>query len=309
MTLSSENKPYRANNKSAGSGHKVSASDEHGAAHPTVTAVRIPADGALPYLITIPLVQATSNYHLSLRDTNLLKYSKAYDMRDTSRQCSTFLTSIVDYTQIDVDQLYDSISYLREKADWSLEVLENYPLLYPTSYGNGSGTFLNVPRAKKLDIPHLTFTHASLRLQPLVEGFWRSREAWDRRAFKRIVAFPREKCGLEMMTGEYHLLYTCYEPLNVRPNEYARLGVFGDAFVLKMASKRNKEGDWYYEDIPKEILHCSFGNQVLEMLKSERPDTWKKMVGLRGDGLPGVISPGTGLPGMAVWVYITRVYS
>lgn len=100
------------------------------------------------------------------------------------------------------------------------------------------------------------------------------------------------------MTGEYHIMYTRVVGRGLRPNHFAKHRIFGDAFVLKMASEKDEKGDWYYEDIQPEILHCSLGNQCLEALRCLPPITYDTMVGERGNGPPGVISPGTGLRGM-----------
>lgn len=273
---------------------------------PTITAIRIPADGTLPCLITLQLVKATSNYHYSLYDSNLLRHSNADDMRDINRHSCKFFNPMVDDAQIDLGKLYDSRDSLYEKATWSLEELENHPGLHAHSYVKGTDKFLDVPLAEKTEEPHLTFTHASLRLQPnVVDPFWGSGEAWNHRAFQRLYAVPREYADLEMMTGEYHIMYTQTLGMGLHPNKWARDRVFGDAFVLKMASGKNDEGDWYYENMPQKILRCSLGNQCLETLRSVRPIAWKFMVGERGGGPPGVISPGTGLRGMVTGVYVT----
>ena len=99
-------------------------------------------------------------------------------------------------------------------------------------------------------------------------------------------------------------MYTHVVGKGLRPNNWARDRVSGDVFVLKMASGKNKEGDWYYENMPQEILHCSLGNQCLETLRSIRPTTWEIMVGERGNGPPGCISSGTGLKGMVARVQV-----
>ncbi len=269
-------------------------------ARSTITAIRIPPDDdILPYMTTLELVKSTSDYHSSLYDFNLLHHSNSDDMRDTRRRSSSILDPMADDTLIDVDQLYDSMASLREKARWTLPELELDPRLNSHSYGNGYGILLDVPLAKRTAKPHMTFTHASLRYQPnVVDQFWKSGEAWRKRAFKRLFVVPREEAELEFMTGEYHIMYTLAVGQSYLPNEYARHRIFGDAFVLKMASEKNEEGDWYYEDVPQEILHCSLGNQCLEALRCLRPINYKTMVGERGNGPPGVISSGTGLKGM-----------
>ena len=275
---------------------------------PTITAIRIPADRTLPYLTNLQLVKANSEYHFDLQDSNLLNYSSSGDMRDHHRHSSEFLDREADDTLVHPLLLYDSRRHMNENADWFLEQLEYPHGLYANSYDDGMGQLLNVPLAEKTETPHLTFTHASLRLQPnVVDLYWRSGEAWDNRAFKRLYAVPREDADLEMMRGEYHIMYTHAAGSGLPPNVWAKERISGDAFVLKMASGKNKDGDWYYEDMPDEILHCSLWNQCLETLRSVRPITWKILVGERGDGPPGVISPGTGLRGMVAQVFLAGV--
>ena len=164
----------------------------------------------------------------------------------------------------------------------------------------------DVRLAKQTEPRRLTFTHASLRDQPnVVDAFWKSGEAWKQRAFQRLSANPREEAGLELtVAGEYHIMYTRVVGRGLRPNYFAKNRVFGDAFVLKMAGEKDGEGDWWYEDIPPEILHCSLGNQCLEALKCVRPVSYDTMVGERGNGPPGVISAGTGLRGMVARIYV-----
>ena len=267
---------------------------------PTITAIRIPADGALPYLTTLQLVKATSDCHANLYHSNPLHYSNlGHKYRDAHRHSIQFLNPRASDAQLDFRQLYDSIESVYQRAHWFAEDLGLAPRLFANSYSKDLGTFLDVPLTDRTEEPHLTFTHASLRLQPnVLDPFWGSGEAWNHRAFKRLFAFPREEAELEMITGEYHIMYTHFVGKDLLPNRWAKKRVWGDAFVLKMASEKNDEGDWYYEDIPQEILHCSLGNQCLETLRSMRPTTWKNMVGLRGDGPPGVISPGMGLSGI-----------
>lgn len=275
---------------------------------PTITAIRIPADRTLPSLTTLQLVKATSEYHFSLHDSTLSNYSSVGDLRDHHRHSSEFLDREADDDLVDPSELDDSRRHVDENADCFLEELEYPHSLNDNSYEDCMGQLLNVPLAKKTDAPHLTFTHASLRLQPNVADlYWRSGEAWNSRAFKRLYAVPREDADLEMMRGEYHIMYTHAAGRDLRPNVWARERICGDAFVLKMASGKNKDGDWYYEDMPDEILHCSLGNQCLETLRSVRPITWKILVGERGDGPPGVISPGTGLKGTTVRVSVGDV--
>lgn len=276
--------------------YRAAAPYEYHGERPTITAIRIPADRTLPYLTTLQLVKATPEYHFDLHDSNLLHYSSSGDMRDHHRHSSEILDQGADDALVDPHLLYDSRADDNEKADWFLEQREYQYGLNASSYDSAMGPLLDVPLAQKTETPHLTFTHASLRLQPnVVDPYWKSGEAWNFRAFKRLFAVPREDADLEMMRGEYHIMYTHAVGMGLRPNIWARERIYGDAFVLKMASGKDKEGDWYYEDMPQEILHCSLGNQCLETLRSVRPRTWKILVGERGDGLPGVISPGTGL--------------
>lgn len=96
-------------------------------------------------------------------------------------------------------------------------------------------------------------------------------------------------------------MYTRTMGAGLPPNQHSRGRIFGDAFILKMASGKDEEGDLYYEDIPPQIQdfkHSSLRNQCLETLRSLRPTDYQTMVGERGNGPPGVLSPGTGLPGM-----------
>ena len=268
-------------------------------ARSSITAIRIPADGSLPYMTTLELVKSTPDYHSSLYDSNLLHHSNFDDMRDT-RRSSRILDPMADNTLIDVDQLYDSIARLREITRLILQELELDPRLNAHhSHGNDYGILLDVPLAKRTAKPHMTFTHASLRYQPnVVDQFWKSGEAWRKRGFKRLFAVPREEAELDFLTGEYHIMYSLAVGQGYVPNKWARHRIYGDAFVLKMASEKNEKGDWYYEDVRQDILHCSLGNQCLEALRCLRPITYKTMVGERGNGPPGVISPGTGLKGM-----------
>lgn len=317
MASSSKDWPPHPSYESSGLGddvsppkeHRAARTEEHQAARPTITAIRIPTNKhILPYMITLELVKATSDYHLNLHDTNLLHCSNDGDMRNQHRHSSQLVNAIADDDQSDalLDQVADDAQInLPKLYDSTASVYERVHLphnsqhrLNAHSYSNGIGTFLDVPLAEKTEKPHLTFTHASLRLQPNVVGrFWRSGEAWNQRMFQRLYAVPREEADLEMLTGEYHIMYTHAVGRGLPPNEWAIGRIFGDAFVLKMASGKNDEGDWYYENMPQEILHSSLGNQCLETLRSVRPITWKIMVGERGDGLPGVVSAGTGLRG------------
>lgn len=307
MASSSENWPPHQSVESDGSSNDVSPSEGHRAAQtqeneptrPTITAIRIPADGALPYLTTLQLVKATPDYHYNLYDPDPSQYSDFGDFRDVHRHSSLFLNPKASDAQIDIRRLYDSIESVSERAHRFYQDLGRVPRLFADANRHGPYKSPEVPLAERTKEPHMTFTHASLRLQPsVVDSFWGSGEAWNQRAFKRLYAVSREEADLEMMTSEYHIMYTLVEGESLLPNKWARKRVFGDAFVLKMASKKNGDGDWYYEDMPQEIMHCSLGNQCLETLRSLRPVTWKTMVGQRGDGPPGVISPGMGLRGM-----------
>lgn len=148
----------------------------------------------------------------------------------------------------------------------------------------------------------MTFTHASLRLQPdVLELYWRSEEAWNNRVFQRVHVSERNSSGPEYLKGEYHIMYTPTLGTGLPPNQHAKGRIYGDAFIMKMASKKNEDGDWHYENISQDVTdirHCSLRNQCLETLRSLRPIDYQAMVGERGNGPPGVLSPGTGLPGM-----------
>ena len=226
-------------------------------------------------------------------------------MRDTHCRSSKILDPKTEDTRIEVDKLYDSMASRGEETRLSRQETDHDPRLQAHSYGNGYGILLDVPLAKRTANPHMTFTHASLRYQPnVVEHYWQSREAWRKRAFKRLNAVPREKAELECMTGEYHIMYTLAVGQGYLPNRWSRHGIFGDAFVLKMAGEKNDKGDYYYEDVPQDILHCSLGNQCLEALKCLPPITYTAVVGERGDQPPGMISPGTGLKGMSARILV-----
>lgn len=287
--------------------HRTAKPKEIQTARPTITAMRIPADGTPPHMITLPLVKATSDYHFNLHDSTLLHHSNADDMRAHHRHSIQILNPTANDTQIDLNLLYDSIESLEEKAMWSLEELEDHPGLFANSYGNSNDRLRDIPRAEKTETPHLTFTHASLRLQPdVVDPFWKSNsgDVWNRRAFKRLYAIlPYPKVDLEKMAGEYHIMYTLAVGKGLRLNTHSRLRIFGDAFVLKMASGNNEEGDWYYENVLPEILHCSLKNQCLETLRCLRPTRWHNMVGERANGMPGLSKWGTGLKDMFTPVY------
>lgn len=312
MASSSKNVPLQPIRESDGSGGEFPLTKEHRPAppkgkgkqrtRPIITAIRIPADGTLPYLISLQLVKATSDYHLKVHDSNLLHHSNINGTRPTHRHSSIFLDPLADDDQLDINQMYDPLASIVGKANWPVDLLERDPHLNAHSYGNGNGTFLDVPLTERTEKPHLTFTHASLRLQPnVVDSYWRSEEAWNRRAFKRVHVNPRKGQRLERLKGEYHIMYTRVLGSGLRPNQEAKGRVFGDVFLLKMASGKNEEGDWYYEDIPPVVTEAgitSLRNHCLETLRSLRPTNYKMLVGERGNGPPGVLSPGTGLPGM-----------
>ena len=72
-------------------------------------------------------------------------------------------------------------------------------------------------------------------------------------------------------------MYTLAIGKGLRPNKYINYRIFGDAFVLKMASGKNEAGDLYYEDVPPKILDCSLGEHCLETLRRLRPNAWDAM--------------------------------
>ena len=109
---------------------------EHQPAHSSITAVRIPADGTLPYVVNLQLVDTTSNYHVRLHGSNPLHHSSADDMRDTGRSSKT-PSPWADDAPIDVDETYDKTVSLEEKARRSLQALELAPRPNTHSYGNG----------------------------------------------------------------------------------------------------------------------------------------------------------------------------
>ena len=309
MASASKNGPLSPIDELDGSGEDILPTKEHPAAspegkekecaRPTITAIRIATDGTLPYLITLQLVKATSEYHSSLHDSNRLHHSNADDLQSVHSRSSLFLDQLAGDDQLDINQMNDPLASTVEKADWPQDFFEPEPLPSANLYGKDNNTLLDMPLAKQTEKPHLTFTHASLSLQPnVLVPYWRSAEAWNRRAFQRVHADPREGFGLEELKGEYHILYTRTMGRGLRPNHWAKCRIFGDAFILKMASGKDEEGDWHYEDIPPQIMECSLINQCLETLRSLRPTDYQTMVGERGNGPAGMLSPGTGLPGM-----------
>ena len=269
--------------------HVAVPSDKNQPARPTIIAIRIPADGSPPYPTTLELVKAISDNHLNRRDPNPSHQSLVHN------HMNRVLNPTAD---IDLDQLHDSIGSVYQRAGLPPREPKRYPQLHPSAYGRHIGPPLDIPLAGMSKTPCLTFTHASLRFQPnVVDKFWGSGEAWKYRAFKRLYACPRHGPDLDMLQGEYHIMYTFALVSNLRPNGWANLSVLGDAFVLKMASGKNEAGDWYYEDAQPEILDCSLIEQCLETLRSVRPFTFETMVGERGKQPPGKISPGAGLRG------------
>ena len=238
--------PPRVHCESQGSDEDVSPAKKHGAAppkkkqpaRPTINAIRIPADGSPPHLTTLQLIDATPSYDFSLK------------------------------------KLYDSKATACRRVGLPPRRLEHHHQLHNTSHGDRIRLFPDLPLAATSENPWLTFTHAGLRFQPNVaDPFWKSREAWRNRAFQRLYAFPREDADLDMMTGEYHIMYTYAAARDLRLNQRADCRLSGDAFVLKMASGKDEDGDWYYEDVPQEILHCSLKDQCMETLKSLRPNS------------------------------------
>ena len=241
----------------------------------TITAIRIPADGSLPYRTKLELVKSVSDYDSNLPDSNLWHRSIADDMRDIRRQSSKVFSPFaeVTQTQINLDQLYDSIGSVYERLGLHPRELGDPHVSHSRLRGNGMGAPLDIPLAGISKYPRLSFTHASLRLQPnVVKKYWRSEEAWRYRAFKRFCAVPRESAGLDMMVaGEYHLMYTFAVGEGLRPNKWAEHRVSGDVFVLRMAREKNDDGDWHYEDLPEDILQCSLVVQCMETLRKMRP--------------------------------------
>ena len=275
--------------------HGAAFSKENQPARPTIIAIRIPADGSPPYAATLELVKATSDYHFNRRDPNPLHHSLVHS------HMNRFLKPTAE---IDFDQLHDSIGSVYQRAGLPPRRLKRYHRLRPSAFGYYIGPPLDFPVAGMSKIPRLTFTHASLRFQPnVIDEFWGSGEAWKYRAFKRLYARPRQGANLDMLQGEYHIMYTFALVRDLRPNVWSNMSVLGDAFVLKMASGKNEAGDWYYEDAQPEILDCSLKEQCLEALRSVRPVTFETMVGERGKQPPGKISHGTGLSGRAVQAF------
>ena len=110
---------------------------ENQPAHSSITAVRIPADGTLPYVVNLQLVNTTSNYHVGLHGSNPLHHSSADDMRDTGRRSSKTLSPWADDALIDIDETYNTTVSLEEKARRGLQALELAPRPTAHSYGNG----------------------------------------------------------------------------------------------------------------------------------------------------------------------------
>ena len=271
--------------------HGAASSEKNRPARPTIIAIRIPADGSPPYPTTLELVKAIPDNPLSRGNPNPSHHSLVH------RHMSRLLNPTAE---IDLDQLHDSIGSVYQKAGLPPRGPKRYPQLHPSACGLQIGPPLDIPLAGISKIPCLTFTHASLRFQPdVVTKFWGSGDAWKYRSYKRLYACPRQGSDLDILQGEYHIMYTFALERNLRPNAWANLSVLGDAFVLKMASGKNEAGDWYYEDAQPEILTCSLIEQCLETLRSVRPFTFETMVGERGKQPPGKISPGAGLRGRA----------
>lgn len=124
----------------------------------------------------------------------------------------------------------------------------------------------------------MTFTHASLRHQPdVLNPYWAStsEDAWNDRAFQRLNGGPiTPNDDGESMQGEYHVMYTAAIGKGLLPNKHVDYRMFGDAFVLKMASGKNAEGDLYYEDVPPRILSCSLREHCLVALRDLPSNAW-----------------------------------
>ena len=139
---------------------------------PTITAIRIPADGTLPYLIVLELVKASSDYHFNLYDSTLVHHSKTRCMRDPGCRCIQFHNPLADHAELGENPLYDSGASVYDKATCSGEELECYYSPNAFSYGNGYGTLLDVP----LDLHARHFTPPAKCRRSLLE-IWRSLEA------------------------------------------------------------------------------------------------------------------------------------
>ena len=83
------------------------------------------------------------------------------------------------------------------------------------------------------------------------------------------------------MAGEYHIMHTLAIGKGLLPNKHTNYRVFGDAFVLKMAHRKNAEGDLYYEDVLPKILSCSLGEHSLMALRYMQPNSWDRRGGDR----------------------------
>ena len=270
--------------------------------HPrlTTTAIRIPADGSQIHLTTLKLVEADSNSHCNPPDSIQSHNSNGGEIQVPKSHTSASLNPLTENTKVDLDELYNSQRLVYQRAGLPRKPTRLEFLVF-NPYFRSQAPGFHVPFAGISETPFPNFSHASLRFQPdVVTEFWKSGEAWKYRAFKRLVFNPREGENLDMMMGEYHIMYTLALTPGLRANYWSNFRILGDAFVLKMASEKNEDGDWYYEDVPQEILSCSLGPQCMETLRSIRTYNLYTMVGERGDQPPGKISFGTGKRDIAV---------
>ena len=158
MASASGNVPLSPIDELDGSGEDTPPTKEHPAAspkekekecaRPTITAIRIATDGTLPHLITLQLVKATSDYHASLHDSDLLHRSNSDDLRSVHSRSSLFLDQLVSDDQLDTNEMNDPLASTVEKTDWPPDFFERVPLPGSNPYGKGSNTLLNVPLAK-----------------------------------------------------------------------------------------------------------------------------------------------------------------
>ena len=154
MASSSEIVPHEPIYESDGSDNDLALTQEPRAASPkgkgekcappTITAIRIAADGTVPHRITLQLIEATKEYHLSLHDYNILHHPKADAMRHVHRHSNP----LADDGQLDIEQVDVSRSNTEENANWPPDLIDPDLLLNDSPYGNGNGTLLDVSLTK-----------------------------------------------------------------------------------------------------------------------------------------------------------------
>lgn len=155
MASASENVPLSPIDELDGSDADISPAQEHRAAsskekekecaRPTITAVRIATDGSLPYLINLQLVKATSEYHASFHNSDLLHPSNADGLRSVHSRSNLFLDQLAGDDQLNINQTNDSLANTVERADWPQDFFDREPLPSANLYGKGNDPLLDVP--------------------------------------------------------------------------------------------------------------------------------------------------------------------